>query len=74
MIDPPTRALPGNNRIIAKLVADFPDPDSPTNPSVSPGAIANEIPRTASAPPNEIRSPSTRSNGIISPASCIPKA
>ncbi len=35
--------------MMASEVIDFPDPDSPTNPSTSPAAIENESPRTAAA-------------------------
>jgi hypothetical protein len=35
--------------MMAREVMDFPDPDSPTKPSTSPGAMVNERLRTASA-------------------------
>ena len=37
-----------NKRIIAKEVTDFPEPDSPTIPTILPLGISNEIPLTAS--------------------------
>src|SRR6185312_1834145 len=63
-IDPLTSALAGNSRSIASDVADFPDPDSPTSPSVSPRPIANETPCTASWPENAIRRSLTSSRGF----------
>jgi hypothetical protein len=35
----------------ASEVTDFPEPDSPTSPRTSPGAIENESPRTAATAP-----------------------
>jgi len=71
-MEPLTAALSGISRIIAKLVADFPDPDSPTSPSVSPHPTSNEIPRTASLAPNAIRRPCTDNSGTASNASPCP--
>src|SRR5258708_40066673 len=46
-ISPFTTAAGGNSPMMASDVIDFPDPDSPTKPSTSPGATENEIPLTA---------------------------
>ena len=58
--------------ITAEPVTDLPAPDSPTTPSTSPGAIANEIPLTACSVPwrvgNSTRRPSTASSGSAAPA------
>src|SRR5271157_1673862 len=40
-------AAGGSRPIMASEVMDFPEPDSPTKPSTSPGAIENERLRTA---------------------------
>ena len=51
------------NRSIVRPTVVFPEPDSPTNPSVRPEAIANEMPSTARTGacgrprPNQRRSP-----------------
>src|SRR6266849_2523354 len=46
-ISPFTTADGGSSPMMASDVIDFPDPDSPTKPSTSPGATENEIPLTA---------------------------
>jgi hypothetical protein len=38
LIDPRTLALGGSSPMMASDMTDFPDPDSPTMPSTSPGA------------------------------------
>jgi hypothetical protein len=43
--------------MIASDVTDFPEPDSPTKPSTSPGAMENERLRTAAAPVIVVPSP-----------------
>ena len=50
-MEPETFAPSGSRPISASAVMDLPQPDSPINPTVSPRAIANEIPRSASAGP-----------------------
>src|SRR5450755_668702 len=48
LIEPPTMAPPGGSSpIIDRLVIDFPHPDSPTSPSVSPGAMVRSTLQTA---------------------------
>ena len=44
---PETRAFGGRSLRIVLAVIDLPLPDSPTSPSISPGAIVNETPSTA---------------------------
>ena len=44
---PSVFACGGSNPINASEVTDFPDPDSPTNPSTSPGAMEKLTSRTA---------------------------
>src|SRR5450631_497765 len=46
-MSPVTIAAGGSRPMIASDVMDFPDPDSPTSPSTSPGAMENEKLRTA---------------------------
>jgi len=46
-ISPETRAGGGSRRMIASDVTDFPEPDSPTSPRTSPGAIEKPRSRTA---------------------------
>lgn len=55
--------------MIARLVTDFPEPDSPTNPNTSPSAIEKLTSRTASAPPNATLSPRTSNNFSATPLS-----
>ena len=43
-IDPPIRAPGGSSRSIAFAVIDFPEPDSPTSPMVSPWPIVRSMP------------------------------
>src|SRR5712691_2495835 len=40
----------GSRRVSASDVTDFPDPDSPTRPRTSPGAMVKERSRTATVP------------------------
>ena len=40
-----------SNRVITRPVVDFPHPDSPTSPSVSPGRIEKDTPSTALTAP-----------------------
>ena len=42
-------------------VTDLPEPDSPTMPTVSPGAMSNETPRTASTSPSSVGNVTLRS-------------
>jgi hypothetical protein len=60
---PLTLASGGSSRSSASAVADLPEPDSPTRPSVSPASISNEMSWTASLPPKPIDRPSTRRMG-----------
>ena len=46
-MDPLTVALFGRRPMVASAVTDLPDPDSPTMPSTSPGAMEKSMPRTA---------------------------
>lgn len=46
-ISPEMRAGGGSRRMIASDVTDFPEPDSPTSPRTSPGAIEKPRSRTA---------------------------
>src|SRR5689334_2301535 len=47
--------------MIAAPVSDLPAPDSPTTPSTSPGAIANETPFTAVSTPRRVGNSTRRS-------------
>src|SRR5271157_1651349 len=47
VISPLTWAAGGSSPMMASEVMDFPEPDSPTSPSTSPGAMENESARTA---------------------------
>ncbi len=69
---PETLAWAGSSRIAASAVADLPEPDSPTTPSVWPAAISNDIPCTASRPPNPIDRSSTRRMGGLSAPCAAP--
>src|SRR6476646_10674649 len=51
VILPVVRACGGSNRMIARDVADFPEPDSPTNPSVPDSGIEKLTSRTAATSP-----------------------
>ena len=53
----PDSIRPGRStsRRMESAVTDFPQPDSPTRPSVSPSAISNDIPSTARATPSSVR-------------------
>src|SRR5215470_4971205 len=44
----------GTRRMIDKFVTDFPEPDSPTIPNVSPRFKRNEIPSTALTTPSSV--------------------
>jgi hypothetical protein len=57
---PSTRA-PRSNWRIACTETDFPEPDSPTMPTVSPAATSNEIPRTAWTSPSSVGNVTERS-------------
>src|SRR5579864_1113443 len=46
-ISPETRACGGSSRMIASEVIDLPEPDSPTRPRTSPGAMEKVRSRTA---------------------------
>ena len=48
---PLTRACGGSSRNIASDETDFPEPDSPTSPSTSPGAMEKLTSRTARTVP-----------------------
>src|SRR5258708_23028921 len=48
---PRTRACGGNKRRIAKAVADFPDPDSPTSPKAPEAGMLKLTSRTAATSP-----------------------
>src|SRR5450755_1893050 len=50
-ISPRVRACGGNRRIKASDVTDFPEPDSPTSPRTSPGAMEKLRSRTATRRP-----------------------
>src|SRR5579875_2139056 len=56
-------AVGGSSRSSASEVADLPEPDSPTRPTVSPGAMSNEMPWTASRPEKAMRRSRTASSG-----------
>ena len=45
---PVTVAVPGSNPIAARNETDFPEPDSPTTPRISPAAMSTSTPRTGS--------------------------
>ena len=57
-----TRPLRASNPRTASEVTLFPQPDSPTIPSVSPAAIANEIPLTACTVPRRVENSTRRSS------------
>jgi hypothetical protein len=64
MRPPSTRAGgSGSRRIAESAVTLLPQPDSPTSPSVSPGAIAKDTSSSTGAPPMATVSPSTASSG-----------
>lgn len=46
---PPTCACGGSRRMMASDVTDLPDPDSPTSPRTSPGAVLKLRSRTANS-------------------------
>src|SRR5580765_3213034 len=80
---PPTRAVRGTRPRIARAVRLLPEPLSPTSPSASPGAMENEMPRTARTrpPPKPTVSPSTArprsdtaGSGTVEPAYGIGEA
>src|ERR1700729_528559 len=50
-----TVALRASNRMIESAVTDFPEPDSPTMPSVSPASSPKESPLTAVTGPSSVR-------------------
>ena len=43
-----------------RIVVVLPEPFGPTNPTMSPGPISNEISRTTSRPPRFFHNPSAR--------------
>src|SRR5258708_4915286 len=51
VILPVVRACGGSSRMMASDVADFPDPDSPTNPSVRDSGMEKLTSRTAATSP-----------------------
>src|SRR5208283_347755 len=53
--------------MMASEVIDFPDPDSPTNPSTSPAAIENDSPQTAAGKLREGKA-CVGTDALISPA------
>ena len=63
----------GTSRRTDIAVTDLPQPDSPTSPSVSPGASESETPSTARNSPNEV-SKETRRSSIRSAASPSPRS
>ena len=63
IMEPDTCAVGGSSRSSARDVADFPEPDSPTNPSVSPGSIAKETWSTTVRLPKAMVRSCTRSSG-----------
>ncbi len=54
----------GTKPITAKLVTLLPLPDSPTRPTVSPGATSNETPRTARTLPSSVLKLTCRSSTL----------
>ena len=56
-------AVGGRSRSRAREVADLPEPDSPTRPTVSPGEMLKEMPWTASRPENAMRRSRAASSG-----------
>ena len=62
-MEPETRAVGGSRRRRASEVADFPEPDSPTRPRVSPGAMAKEMASTTGVGPKAMVSESTARRG-----------
>src|SRR3954471_21994949 len=56
-------------RMIDMTVTLLPDPDSPTMPSTSPGAMSNETPSTARTSPSSVRKETRRSRTSSSGAS-----
>ena len=49
-----TCADAASSRMIVSEVTDFPEPDSPTTPSVCPGSIWNEMSSTALTTPRSV--------------------
>ena len=60
---PVTCAVGGRRRRRASEVADLPEPDSPTSPSVSPGFIVNDTLCTTSRLPKAMQRSSIWSRG-----------
>src|SRR5260221_12202483 len=74
MIDPST-ILPGGmgmSRMSDSAVTDFPHPDSPTIPSVSPAASSNDTPSTAWTTPSRVKNCVLRSLTSSSSGKCSP--
>ncbi|MDQ0948899.1 hypothetical protein QFZ24_002822 [Streptomyces phaeochromogenes] len=59
---PDARAFPGSSPIAASATVDFPDPDSPTSASVSPGRTYSDTPRTAGTSPVSVEKVTPRSS------------
>lgn len=62
---PSTEALGERSPRIANDVADFPEPDSPTRPNVSPASMWKETSSTAICCPKRIFSEETSSRGEL---------
>ena len=60
-VPPATRPGTGQEPEQREAVTLLPQPDSPTIPSVSPGAMSNEIPLTASIVPRRVQNSTRRS-------------
>ena len=57
-----TRPEASSRRVTANAVTDFPEPLSPTTPSVSPAATEKDTPRTASTSPRRVEKVTCRSS------------
>src|SRR5436190_8957126 len=71
----PRVTLPLRARIpsSASEVTLFPQPDSPTSPSVSPGSIEKETPLTAWTGPRDVRKRTCRSSTASSASATVPQ-
>ena len=58
-------ALGSISRSTSRATVDFPDPDSPTSPKVSPAAIAKSTPSTARTSPSWRRSTALRTGNAL---------
>jgi hypothetical protein len=54
-IFPVTRAFGGSSRSSASAIVDFPEPLSPTSPTLAPRGISSETSSTAETTPRSVR-------------------